>query len=262
MVNPPPTAPEPLVSEIGSAFPDRNTALIPPVHGRSSAGGVTELIGAVRLAGKPKPEIVIRMDAVCGELNPEPVTTRHFVVSKSGGLANVLVYLRDAQKVRPAEPGPVLDQVACLFEPYVMGLIAGQTFFVRNSDPVFHNVNVMAKFNRQRNLGQPLQGDIASFSFDKPEVFIRIKCDVHPWMFAYIGVIDHPYFAVTDTNGLFRLPPGFSHGTYTVVARHVKAGELVQKVTIGSGEQKAVQFEFTAGELAGAQAQVSSAGDY
>jgi hypothetical protein len=213
--------------------------------GASSSGTGPELVGLVTLLGTPKPEIPIDLGPSCSRHNPQKITTRHYLVSPAGGLANVFVYLKDARRTAPVTEGPLLDQIGCLYEPFVLGVVAGQTFTIRNSDPELHNVHATPHVNKEFNFGQPLQNQVNQRSFPKPEVFVRMKCDIHPWMFAYIGVLDHPFFAVTDANGIFRLPAGFPAGTYTVGANHVKSGELTQKVNVGEGERKTLQFQFS-----------------
>jgi len=233
----------------------RPANLIPPHQ--------TSLYGMVNLVGTPKPEIPIDMGATCGSLNANKVTTRHFVVSPEGGLANVLVYLKAHNSpwkfdYYSSGPPPLLDQVGCMFEPYVMGVVTGLKFQIRNSDPTLHNIHATPKLNREFNIGQPLQGQVTERSFPKPEVFVRIKCDVHPWMFAYIGVVSHPFFAVTDTNGVFQLPSGFPPGDYTISAMHVKAGEITQEINISEGETKALHFTFSVDPAVHSQARVAS----
>jgi hypothetical protein len=181
-----------------------------------------ELTGKITLKGTPKPEITIDLGPSCGKINPSKVTTRHYVVGKDGGLANVFVYLKDAQAAAPAGDATLLDQVGCMYEPYIMGVVTGQKFKIRNSDPELHNVHATPKINKEFNFGQPLKGQVTEKSFDKPEVLVRMKCDVHPWMFAYVGVVDHPYFAVSDTDGNFKIS-GVPDGKYTVVAYHLKS---------------------------------------
>jgi len=213
--------------------------------GGNSVGPGPELVGIVTLLGRPKPEIPIDLGPSCSQYNPDKVTTRHYVVSKQGGLANVFVYLKDAKPSPTTGDGPLLDQIGCMYEPYLMGVVTGQKFSIRNSDPELHNVHATPMVNREFNFGQPLQGQVSQRSFPNPEIFVRLKCDVHPWMFAYIGVVDHPFFAVSDTNGIFRFPTGFLAGNYKVSAVHVKAGELTQRVSLGEGERKALHFQFT-----------------
>jgi len=213
-----------------------------------AANGSALLAGIVTLSGTPKPEIPIDLGKTCGPLRSKPVTTRHYVVGPQGQLANVVVSIRSGllRKYGPVQPAPVLDQVSCMFEPYMMGVVAGQTFQIRNSDPTMHNVHATPRLNKEFNLGQPLQGQVTERSFPLPEMFIRLKCDVHPWMFTYVSVFDHPYFAVTDTNGFFQLPAQIPAGNYVIGASHLKTGiELTQEVTLREGEQRSIQFQFT-----------------
>ena len=201
-----------------------------------------DLTGKVTLKGTPPAERTIEMDATCGKMHPGPVTTRHYVVGKDGGLANVFVYIKD-NKGGSAGPEPVIDQVGCLYQPYVTGVMTGQKFKIKNSDPLLHNVHATPKVNGEFNIGQPSQGQENEKSFDKPEVLVRMKCDVHNWMFAYVGVVDTGYFAVTDADGNFKIA-NVPAGDYTVVAFHQKthtvAGAGVeQKVKVEAGGAKA-----------------------
>jgi hypothetical protein len=189
-----------------------------------NAGDIT---GKVTLKGTPKPEMPIdaaTLGSVCGPLNAgKSVATRHYVVGQGGGLANVFVYLKDAKAAPAAGDAPVLDQVNCIYEPYVMGVVTGQKFKVKNSDATLHNVHNTPKVagNKEYNIGQAVKGQVNEFAFDKSEILMRFKCDVHPWMFAYVGVVEHPYFAVTDKDGNFKIS-GVPDGNYTVVAYHLK----------------------------------------
>jgi hypothetical protein len=205
----------------------------------ASAGDVT---GKVTLKGTPPPEKTIEMDATCGKMHPGPVTTRHYVVGAGGGLANVFVYLKDAKAGGTPGPESTLDQVGCVYEPYVIGAMAGQKFKIKNSDPFLHNVHATPKNNPEFNLGQPTQGQVSEKSFEKPEVLVRMKCDVHAWMFSYVGVTDHPYFAVTDKDGNYKIA-NVPAGDYTIVAFHQKshtaAGKGVEeKVKVDAGGAK------------------------
>jgi len=183
------------------------------------------------------------MDPTCGRLRPGPVTTRHFVVSADGGLANVLVWLRNALRASPRVEPPLLDQVGCMFEPYVLGVVANQGIRVRNSDPVLHNLHFTPRKNHELNFAQTQRGQIKEIAFTRPELFVRIRCDVHPWMFAYVNVMEHPYFAITDTNGFYRIPAGFPAGHYGVGARHLKAGEDAREIDLRPGEPHTLDFE-------------------
>ena len=214
-------------------------------------GQAAEISGQVTFKGTAPAERKIEFDAVCGKLHSQEVTTRHYLVSPQGGLANVFVYLKQGPAGKsftpPAEP-PMLDQTNCIYEPYVMGVVTNQKFLIKNSDPLMHNVHATPKMagNPEFNVGQPVQNMVKEASFPNREVLVRFKCDVHPWMFAYIGVLDHGYFAVSDKDGKFKLPPDLPAGTYTIVAYHLKAGEQTQEVTVGAADKKEVNFTFEA----------------
>ncbi|CUT00163.1 Carboxypeptidase regulatory-like domain-containing protein, partial [Candidatus Kryptobacter tengchongensis] len=112
-----------------------------------------------------------------------------------------------------------------------------------NSDPLLHNVHAMPKKNKPFNIGQPVKGMKSYYTFTTPEIMVPFKCDVHPWMSAYAGVLDHPFFSVTDDKGGFEiknLPPG----TYTIEAWHEKLGTQTQTVTVKAGETKTIEFTF------------------
>ena len=187
-----------------------------------SAGDVS---GKVTLKGTPKPEVPIDLGPSCGKINPGKPTTRHYVVGKDGGLANVFVYVKkEGLKGSAKGPEPLLDQVGCMYEPYVFGLVTGQKFKIRNSDKELHNIHATPdpkSGNKEFNVGQPPGTPELEKSFDNAEVLVRIKCDVHPWMFTYAGVLEHPYFAVTDKDGNYKIS-GLPDGQYTVVAYHLK----------------------------------------
>lgn len=181
-----------------------------------------DIVGKVTLTGTPPAEKSLPLDPSCGKLWPnEKPKTRFYAVGADNGLADVFVYLKQASG-GPAPTKPVLlDQKGCEYIPYVVGLQVGQKLLVRNSDPVLHNVHATPKINKEFNLAQMAGGKDIERTFDQSEVFVRFKCDVHPWMFAYVGVVPHGYFAVTDKDGNFKIedvPPG----KYTLVAFHRK----------------------------------------
>jgi hypothetical protein len=201
------------------------------------------VFGVVTLAGTPPPEVPVDFGPSCGRLQTNTVTTRHYVVGPEGQLANVLVYLKDRMKpnFEALGPAPVIDQVGCLFQPYVTAVMAGQPFQIRNSDSEFHNIHATPRLNHELNLAQH-RDRTDTKKFDRPELFVRLKCDVHPWMFAYVNVVGHPFYSVTDTNGFFALPAGLPPGRYAVSAIHLRAGEQTQEIEIGAGERKLVNF--------------------
>jgi len=237
-------------SEMKNRYPFMKTQLLAALAliGSASLASAADITGKVVLKGTPPPEITIDMasspDKFCGAAHSGPVTTRHYLVGKDGGLANVLVYVKsglEGKTFPPPATGPVLDQVGCIYEPYVMGVLVNQKFKIKNSDPTMHNVHAIPKANTEFNIAQPIKDQVTEKSFDKPEVAAKLMCNVHGWMFAYVGVFDHPYFAVTDKDGNFKIS-GLPNGKYTFQAYHVKthyaAGAGVSKEADVSGDTK------------------------
>ena len=137
----------------------------------------------------------------------------------------------------------VIDQKQCRYHPHVFGIRVGQPLDILNSDPTLHNIHAMPYENLEFNLGQPVQGMRTTKTFTVPEVMVPIRCDVHGWMNAYVGVMDSPYFAVSRADGAFEiatLPPG----TYTLEAWHEKLGTSTQKVTLGAKESREITVVF------------------
>ena len=137
--------------------------------------------------------------------------------------------------------------------PYIIGLQTGQKLLIRNSDPVLHNVHATPKVNTEFNLAQMAGGKDIDRTLDKPEVMVRFKCDVHPWMFAYVGVLPHPYFAVTDKDGNYKIA-GVPAGKYDLMAFHRKSHgtddkAIAKAITVAD---QAVSENFTV-EVAAAQ---------
>jgi hypothetical protein len=211
------------------------------------AASAAEITGKIKLKGTPPAEkTVIEAEAMCGSfMKKKPLTTRHYVVGQESGLGNVFVYIKEgAQPAAPTGPGPVLDQVDCEYTPYVLGVQTGQKFSIRNSDPILHNVHATPKVNKEFNFAQPLKGQVNERVFDQPEIMVRMKCDVHAWMFAYIGVVNHPYYAVTDKDGNFKIS-NVPAGKYTLEVVHLKAGRATQDVTLAADDKKALNFELS-----------------
>lgn len=197
----------------------------------ASAAGVS---GRVVLRGTPPPEKPIQMTSDCAAAQKSPPTTRHYVVNPEGGLANVFVTIRSGLE-RRTFPTPtnavVMECVACQLQPYVVAVQVGQPLVVRNDSGFLENLHITSRNNPEGNhaLGS---GRPFTKRFNKAEEFIRIKGDSHPWFFGYVSVVDHPYFAVTDREGRFQLPNGLPDGTYTLEARHLKAGAVKQEITV------------------------------
>jgi len=208
-----------------------------------SVKGVVNVDGAL-----PKNEAIkMNADPVCMKENTTPQAQETYIVSDDGkNLGNVFVYVKDGLGNyvydTPTTPAKI-DQKECRYHPHVFGMRVGQPLEIINSDPTLHNIHAMPKANSEFNNGQPIQVMKMTHTFDKKEVMVPFKCDVHGWMNAYVAVLDHPYFAVTGDDGKFELkdlPPG----TYTIEAWHEKLGPMTQSVTLGQKETKDVTFSF------------------
>ncbi|MBI2821849.1 MAG: carboxypeptidase regulatory-like domain-containing protein [Acidobacteria bacterium] len=205
--------------------------------------------GKVNFAGtKPTPK-KIRMDAekYCVEQHGgRPVDTEEVLVNDNGTLQNVFVWVKEGlgDRAFPAPSMPVeLDQKGCLYTPHVVGIMAGQTLAVLNSDNTTHNVHPQPKNNQEWNLSQPPNAAKIEKTFAREELMIPVKCNVHPWMKSYVGVVKHPFFAVTGADGTFTLK-GLPPGEYTIAAWHEKYDIQEQKVTLAAQEAKTVDFSF------------------
>ena len=213
----------------------------------ATAGTIT---ATVKFEGTPPaPEMItITGDPKCASeqgANQRPDET--LVVGENQALQNVFVYVKDGLGSFafpiPSEP-VVLDQDKCRYTPRVLGVRVGQPLQIRNSDPLLHNVRSNAVINQAFNKSTPLEGVSFNHTFATKEVMVPFKCDVHGWMSAYVGVLDHPYFGTTAPDGkvvLGNLPPG----TYTIEAWHELLGTKTQQITIAAKESKDVSFAFT-----------------
>ena len=196
-----------------------------------------EISGTVTLSGTPPPEkeiTQIKDDPNCGKLHTEAVKTRFYVVGANKGLGDAFVTLKGITgKSTGASAAPALiDQKGCEYTPYVMGVQTGQKILVKNSDPVLHNIHPTptAAGNKEDNKAQMPNGPDWTFVFPTAEMFLRFKCDVHPWMFAYACVMDHPYFAVTDKDGKYTIKD-VPDGKYTLEVYHRKAAPVSAPVS-------------------------------
>ena len=222
-------------------------APVGPAVDTTTAGTVTATVtfeGTV-----PAPEmIVLTGDPKCVSENGGPQRAdERIVVGEKQALQNVFVYVKDGLGnfgfPIPTEP-VVLDQDKCRYTPRVLGVRVGQPLQIRNSDPLLHNVRSNGVINQAFNKSTPLEGVRFDHTFATREVMVPFKCDVHGWMSAYVGVLDHPYFGTTAPDGrvvLGNLPPG----TYTIEAWHEALGSKTVQVTIGAKESKDVSFAFS-----------------
>ena len=217
-----------------------------PAFDPATAGRIT---GSIALDGEPPAEQPIDMseEPDCAAGYPDGVTTQKALVS-DGQLANVFIYVKEGLGMEfPAPSQPVvLDQRNCRYHPHVVGLQVDQPLQIQNSDPVLHNINTQPTVNRGFNISQPQQGMQTSRDFGMAEVMIPVKCDVHGWMNAYVGVLDHPYFAVSAADGSYSIP-NLPPGQYVLEAWHELFGTQTANVTVTEGATLEVGFSFSAG---------------
>ncbi len=214
-------------------------------------GAVGALTGSISLEGTAPAmkEIQMSADPNCARLHSSPVQ-QQFVVGENGKLGNVFVYVKSGLEGRtfPVPDEPVMiDQQGCMYVPHVLGIRAGQTLVVRNSDETLHNIHAMPKNNPEFNIGQPVKGLETKKTFENVEVMVPFKCDVHKWMNSYAGVLDHPYFAVSAPDGSFSIPD-LPVGDYVVEAWHERFGTLEMNVTVAESATVEANFTFTVDE--------------
>jgi hypothetical protein len=216
--------------------------------------GTSSIEGKVTFTGSAQPDANIEQadmaatDPWCGQHHPEgPVALQEIVVSPNGEVADVFVYVKEgAQASRPSADKATLDQQNCLYVPKVLGLQTNQPLLITTSDETPHNVNTQPANNRGFNRGFAQKGQTFETKFPNAETLIQFKCDIHPWMYAYAGVVPHPFFAVSGKDGNFQIP-NLPAGTYTLEAVHKKLGtQSSQAITVADGESQTVSFAFQA----------------
>jgi hypothetical protein len=214
--------------------------------------GTATIKGSVKYVGAPvtNPKIKMSADPYCETSNKEPAFDESTIVGANGELENVFVYVKTGLEGQtfPTPTTPVVfDQRNCTYHPHVFGVMTKQDVEILNSDATLHNVHATPTNSMEFNVGMPTQGMKVTKNFKKSEVMVHIKCEVHPWMSAYAGVLDHPYFAVAMRGGTFELPK-IPAGTYTLEAWHEKLGTQTQEVTVADGATAEITFTFgTAG---------------
>jgi plastocyanin len=215
------------------------------------AAFAADITGVITLKGTPpaEKEITPLMDNPdCAAMyNGKAPTTHFYVVGPNGEFADLVVSLKGVtgKSTGAGAPAAVLDQKGCLYSPQILAIQTGQKLVVKTSDTCVHNVHCTPTVpgNQEHNDVQMAGGADLTYMFPKPEMFLRFKCDVHPWMFAWVSVFDSPYFSVSDKDGKFvikNVPPG----KYTVEANHRKLGAQTQDVEVAD-KDVTVNFTFT-----------------
>jgi plastocyanin len=228
----------------------RLAAVLVAVSVWPSAGfAASSVTGTVTFDGKAPTLKPLSMDAdpVCAKKHAKPAPSETLVLGSGNTMGNIMVWVSKglpAGKTFPVPSAPVtLDQNGCQYKPHVMGIMVGQTYKILNSDGVLHNIHTLPKINKSFNKGMPPTLKETTTTFEKPEEVFNIKCDVHPWMQAYIAVFNHPFFSVTGTDGKFTIS-GLDPGTYTITAWHERLGTQSATVTVAANETKTQAFKF------------------
>lgn len=207
------------------------------------------ITGTVKYEGEvPKfKEIKMDADPSCLTHHNNPVYPQALVLGEGNTIGYVFVHVASGLPTKeyapPSEPA-VLDQKGCMYEPHVLGLMVGQTLKVLNPDGTLHNVHGIPKVNEEFNLAMPKFRQEITRTFNKQEFMFPMKCDVHPWMGAWVAVMAHPFFSVTKEDGLFKIE-NLPAGEYEIEAWHEKLGTKTTSVVLAEGDTKEISFSFS-----------------
>ena len=207
-----------------------------------------DIQGKISFDGKAPKMKSLRMDAdpVCVANNTVVPRREWLILDENNGIKNVLVFVKESSnkslegEFNAPENPAVIDQNGCVYVPHVLGVMVGQKLDILNSDGTLHNIHALPKVNKEFNKAMPRSKKRMTVQFDKSEAPFKVKCDVHPWMGAFIGVFDHPYFAVTNDDGSYVIS-GLGPGDYVIEAWHEKLGAQTANVTVGDS---AANFTF------------------
>lgn len=206
------------------------------------------IVATVTLDGTPPPmqELTMGSFADCKQMHPGPVLAGDMLV-RDGKVQNAFVWIEsglgDRVFATPSEP-VVVDQQGCLYVPRVAGAQVGQPVEFLNGDAMLHNVHGTPKENAVWNFALSRKGAERTLEFDEPEIMISIRCDLHPWMQGWLGVVAHPYFGVSGADGVVTLA-NVPAGDYSVGVWHERFGRQTAKVTVTPQQSAATTFTLT-----------------
>ncbi len=220
------------------------------IGGVDQAGG--SIKGVIKFDGKQAKRKKIRMDQdkyCIGAHKDDAVREEKYVFGDNDTLQNVFVWVSkgvDSGSASAAGDKRVIDQVGCVYTPHVSGVVVDQQLDILNSDNTLHNVKVNSQDNGSFNEGMPVKGMVLTKKFSKPEMGIAFKCDVHPWMGAYLHVVEHPFFAVSGADGSFEIR-GLAPGEYEISTWHEfdRFGPDQETVTVKVEADQAAEVTFT-----------------
>lgn len=225
-----------------------STAQPTPTYFRVDPSTAGSIGGLLRYAGpRPRPKPVdMSNEPACVSANHGKVYDDSVVIGPHNRVGNAFVYIEkglEGKSFAPAQGPVTIDQKGCWFRPHVLGMQTGQTVQIVNSDAVTHNIHPMPQLNHEWNHSQGAGDPPMSHKFTRAEVMIPVKCNIHSWMHAYIGVLDHPYFAVTGEDGKFVIP-NLPPGTYTLAVWTQTLGTEQQTITVSPGGSAKADFTF------------------
>jgi plastocyanin len=203
--------------------------------------------GTVKYEGKVPKMRPLKMaaDPICDMKHDAPVRAEWLLAGPGGELKNVFVYVKEGVKGDYPAPSEaeVIDQKDCVYKPHVLGVQAGQPIDILNSDGTLHNVHALPKKSGNAKFNEAMPGARKKITkkFNTPEIMVKIKCDVHPWMGTFVGVVDHPFYAVTAEDGSYEIK-GLPAGTYTIEVWHEKLPAKTATVTIKGEETATADF--------------------
>ena len=228
---------------------DPGAPTVPESAQNVQALGDSSITGTVTFDGDAPalPALAMNAEPECAEKHSGPVPAEMLVLGNGNTMGNIIVWVSSglpdgASWAVPTTP-VVLDQRGCLYVPHAMGIMVGQPYRILNSDGFLHNIHTLPEINTTFNRAMPATLTETTTTFGQPEAIFQIKCDVHPWMLAYIGVFDHPFFSVTSSDGTYTIS-GLPPGTYEITAWQERLGTQTASITVGDSEAASQDFMF------------------